>query len=112
MKIGTLSCNAHTRVLNFASPLHSYVFQKFLEDHGIDALIIDYVPKYFGEFDVRHPLLYYLDHPDPKEEKQKDMIYRWSKFFYERESRYERIEHFIRTHYRTTDEVWTPERME
>ncbi len=112
MKIGILSCNAHTRVLNFASPLHSYVFQKFLEDHGIDALIIDYVPKYFGEFDVRHPLLYYLDHPDPKEEKQKDMIYRWSKFFYERESRYERIEHFIRTHYRTTDEVWTPERME
>ena len=36
MKIGIISINAHTKVLNFASPLHSYAFQQFLKMHGYD----------------------------------------------------------------------------
>lgn len=40
MKIGIISINAHTKVLNFASPLHSYAFQQFLKMHGYDSVII------------------------------------------------------------------------
>ena len=46
MKIGIISINAHTKVLNFASPLHSYAFQQFLKMHGYDSVIIDYKPNY------------------------------------------------------------------
>jgi len=50
MNIGIISINAHTKVLNFASPLHSYAFQKFLEMHGYeDTVIIDYKPVYYGK---------------------------------------------------------------
>jgi hypothetical protein len=42
MKIGLISINTHTRVLNFASPIHTVAFQHFLEEHGIETTIIDY----------------------------------------------------------------------
>ena len=58
MKIGIISINAHTKVLNFASPLHTYAFQQFLLNHGIEATIIDYKPVYYKAFDARHPLFY------------------------------------------------------
>lgn len=63
MKIALISINAHTKVLNFASPLHTYVFQQFLLDNGIKTTIVDYKPVYFKNFDVEHPLFYYIDHP-------------------------------------------------
>lgn len=55
MKIALISINAHTKVLNFASPLHTYVFQQFLLDNGIKTTIVDYKPVYFKNFDVEHP---------------------------------------------------------
>ena len=58
MKIGIISINAHTKVLNFASPLHSYAFQQFLKMHGYDSVIIDYKPNYYGQYNPRHPLFY------------------------------------------------------
>ena len=63
MKIGILSINAHTRVLNFASPLHTFAFWQFLKNHGIESTIIDYKPVYFEDYDVKHPLFYHIDHP-------------------------------------------------
>lgn len=95
MKIALISINAHTKVLNFASPLHTYVFQQFLLDNGIKTTIVDYKPVYFKNFDVEHPLFYYIDHPCKDEAKQKDMLKRWKDLFYEREVRYRRFEEFI-----------------
>lgn len=99
MKIGIISINAHTKVLNFASPLHSYVFQQFLNQHGIDNVIIDYKPCYYGKFDVRHPYDYYLEHPDSNEAKQARLLDRWKLLYEEREKRFDLIEEFIQKNY-------------
>ena len=57
MRIGIISINAHTKVLNLASPLHSYAFQQFLEQNGIDSYIIDYKPNYYATFNPKYPYL-------------------------------------------------------
>lgn len=106
MKIALISINAHTKVLNFASPLHTYVFQQFLLDNGIKTTIVDYKPVYFKNFDVEHPLFYYIDHPCKDEAKQKDMLKRWKDLFYEREVRYRRFEEFIEKYYKKTKKCY------
>ena len=65
MKLGIISINAHTKVLNPASPLHSYVFQQFLKKNGYDSTIIDYKPVYYGSSDVavREPLIWQAQRP-------------------------------------------------
>lgn len=106
MKIALISINAHTKVLNFASPLHTYVFQQFLLDNGIQTTIVDYKPIYFKNFDVEHPLFYYINHPCKDEAKQKDMLKRWKDLFYEREVRYRRFEEFIEKYYKKTKKCY------
>ena len=82
MKIGILSINAYTTVLNYASPLHSYAFQQFLDQNGIDNVIVDYRPKWWNEFfdqRVYDPYQYYLDHPLEDDEAQKQMLDKWER---------------------------------
>ncbi|MBO5372843.1 MAG: polysaccharide pyruvyl transferase family protein [Lachnospiraceae bacterium] len=112
MKIGIISINAHTKVLNFASPLHSYAFQAFLEDNGIESTIIDYKPVYYGKFDVRHPLFYYVDHPDNDPVVQARLLKKWKNLFYEREYRFDRFEEFIQKYYKKTDVCYDAKMME
>lgn len=112
MKIGIISINAHTKVLNFASPLHSYAFWAFLERNGIESTIIDYIPNYYGKFDVKHPLFYYIDYPKSSNAAQKRLLKRWKTLFYEREDRYEHFEKFIQTYYRKTDKCYTAKLMD
>ncbi|MCR4946852.1 MAG: hypothetical protein K5929_07925, partial [Lachnospiraceae bacterium] len=87
MKIALLSINLHTKTLNFASMLHSYVFQQFLKKNDIDSTVIDYYPPYFKGFDVTHPLFWYAEHPSKKIRKWKEKLSRYNKIFYEREKR-------------------------
>ncbi len=112
MKIGILSVNMHTKVLNFASPLHSMVFQNFLKDNGIDSTIIDYKPCYFGKFDVRHPLFSVIDKPDSNPYKQERLLKKWRVLFYEREKRFDRFDEFIKEHYKTTDKCYNQNLMD
>lgn len=112
MKIGILSINAHTKVLNFASPLHTYAFWKFLDNHGIESTIIDYKPVYYGKFDVKHPLFYYIDHPEKDLKEWKLLLKKWKNLFYERELRYERFEEFIKTYYKKTERCYTAQILE
>lgn len=107
MKIGIISINAHTKVLNPASPLHTYVFWNFLQDNGIDATIIDYKPCYYGEMDVRHPLFYYAEYPRKDYGKEKKLLKKWKTLFYEREKRYDRFEEFIQKYYVKTEKCYT-----
>lgn len=111
MKIGIITINIHTRVLNFASPIHTVAFQHFLDEHGIDSTIIDYQPKYYGHYDIRHPLFYYIDHPDKNAKKQKKLLKKWKGLFYLNEVRYDRFQEFIKKYYvpRMTEKCYTPE---
>ena len=88
MKIGIISINAHTKVLNFASPLHSYAFQQFLKMHGYDSVIIDYKPNYYGQYNPRHPLFYQLSHPMKNKKKQRAALKKWLKLFIPRQIRF------------------------
>lgn len=112
MKIAIISINAHTKVLNFASPLHSVAFWQFLADHGIDATIIDYKPNYYRNFDARHPLHYYEKHPDSNPETQKRNLEKWSILYREREVRFDRFEEFIQTYYHKTDLTHTADTLD
>ena len=89
MKIGIISINAHTKVLNFASPLHSYAFQQFLKMHGYDSVIIDYKPNYYGQYNPRHPLFYQLSHPMKNKKKQRAALKKWLKLFIPRQIRFD-----------------------
>ena len=93
MKIGIISINAHTKVLNFASPLHSYAFWAYLKNHGIESTIIDYKPVYYGKFDPRHPLLYYRERPNPNDPDWQEQIKKWTALFDEREYRLTVLKH-------------------
>lgn len=106
MKIGIISINAHTKVLNFASPLHSYAFQQFLKMHGYDSVIIDYKPNYYGEFNPRHPFLYYKKHPSPNKKKQKSLEHKWLRLFFARQKRFDKFQNFIDKYYITTDKCY------
>lgn len=112
MKIGIISINAHTKVLNFASPLHSYAFWSFLNEHGIESEIIDYKPVYYGKFDPRHPLFYYIDHPRADAKEQQRTLKKWKNLFWEREKRYDRFEEFINKYYVKTNICYTAKSME
>ena len=102
MKVGIISINAHTKVLNFASPLHTYAFQQFLTREGIDNIIIDYKPCYMKAFDVRHPYDWHVEHPDADPEKQAKLLAKWKTLYDDREKRFDRLQEFIDEKYVAT----------
>lgn len=106
MKVGIISINAHTKVLNFASPLHSYAFQQFLLQHGVESVIIDYKPNYYGEYDPRHPYFYHRKHPMKDKRKQKAAEHKWLKLFFARQKRFDKFQRFIDKYYVTTDKCY------
>ena len=106
MKVGIISINAHTKVLNFASPLHAYAFQQFLQMNGIESVIIDYKPNYYGQFNPRHPYFYYRKHPVKNKKKQKAIEHKWLKLFLARQKRFDKFQHFIDRYYVTTDKCY------
>lgn len=107
MKIGIISINAHTKVLNLASPLHSYAFQQFLEQNGFDSLIIDYKPNYYGKFNPKYPYLHYRKHKSKDSKKQKELESRWRRLFFARRTRFNKVQNFIDTYYKTTSKCYT-----
>lgn len=107
MKIGIISINAHTKVLNFASPLHSYAFWSFLHENGIESEIIDYKPVYYGKYDPKYPLFYHIDHPRADEKEQQKLLKKWKNLFWEREERFNKIQEFIDKYYVTTKKCYT-----
>ena len=112
MKIALISVNLHTKTLNFASMLHSYVFQQFLKKNGIDSTVIDYYPSYFKGFDVAHPLFWYAEHSSKNRQKWKGRLSRYTKIFYEREKRAELFDRFEETRYKKTEKAYTIEELE
>ena len=106
MKVGIISINAHTKVLNFASPLHSYAFQQFLLQNGIDSIIIDYFPNYYKNFNVKYPLLHYIKNKSQNKKLQKRRIRKWTALFFSRIIRYNKIQRFIDQYYIKTDDSY------
>lgn len=109
MKIGIISINAHTKVLNFASPLHSYAFQQFLKQEGIDSVIVDYKPCYYGNSNPRMPLIQYLKHPIKNKKEQIKKLIHHGILFFPTIKRFDKIQEFIDTYYIKTEKCYTEE---
>jgi hypothetical protein len=125
MKIAIISINMYSKGLNFASPLHSYVFQSFLKQHGYDTTIIDYVPAYYDNFDLEHPADYYRKKCQmlaEKNEKSVDSVKKMRKYsrkrdafdsvYHEREIRYRKFKSFIDSHYIKTEKKYDSDLLE
>lgn len=133
MKIGIISINAHTKSLNLACPLHTWAFQQFLLNNGIDNVIIDYEPNitHSNSFNSREPYSHYvevcerkykaLENAQTEEEREnlrKDIermeIYRdgYKALGKERASRYDKREEFVNKYYVKTDRLYTTEDLE
>lgn len=108
MKIAIISINIHTLVLNFASPLHTVCFQKFLKEHGYEATVIDYKPCYYPKnIDIAHPFYRLVKKPPKSHQKLLRETYKWLGFFYEREVRYKKFQEFAEKYFIKTDRCWT-----
>lgn len=129
MKIGLISINMHTKSLNFACPIHSWAFQRFLKLHGIETKIIDYTPNYNDNFPAREPAPYYekkyneqlARNPHTEEGiKERELKLRQYKSKWdgyaalhdERCKRFDRFEEFIDTYYDKTHAAYDEDKME
>lgn len=135
MKIGIISINIHTKTLNFACPLHTYAFQQFLFQHGIDNTVIDYRPIYDDDYNAKYPLFHYLDRgfgrsfepeqwleaetdPEKRDDLDKrfklrrEYVRHWLDLFYAREVRYDKFQEFIDDRYVKTDKCYTHDSLE
>lgn len=120
MNIGLISINMYTKGLNFACPLHTFAFQQFLRDNGVETTIIDYKPVYYGNFDLRHPADFYerlcahrertgnLDRIDELRSKRDG----YRALYHEREVRYDKFQKFIDEHYVKTDACYDSDLLE
>ncbi len=129
MNIGLIGINMYSKYLNFACVLHTYAFQQFLLQHGIESTVIDYKPVYFDNFDMVHPADYYQKlyekrasaPTSTKEEKKRqqaaiselnEKIEAWTALHNEREVRFEKFQTFIQQHYRKTEEAYDSDLLE
>ncbi len=109
MKIGIISINAYTTVLNHACPVHSYAFQRFLDNHGIDNVIINYLPAWHDADyaqKVFDPYSYSLEHPLEDEEKQEKVLKKWKKLSAKRVERARNRDRFVDEHLRMTEKKY------
>ncbi len=132
MKIGIISINMFSKGLNFACPLHTYAFQQFLLQNGIESTVITYTPNYYENFDLRNPYDYYKKKYDrkmthlPKDDADEEQ---WAKFNEsadyirekrdlweplqkERAIRYEKFQNFIDSRYIRTGTCYDAELLE
>lgn len=106
-KVGVISINAHTLVLNLASPLHTYVFQQFLNEAGIDNVIIDYKPCYYKEdYDPKYPYDSLVAKKQRGEKVEEGELARWKELREERAVRFDKIQSFIDEKYVRTDKCY------
>ena len=105
--VGLISINIHTKVLNFACPLHTWAFSTFLDKYNVKNTVINYKPCYYGKYDVRHPYDYLIKRKNEGGVVDDYDINIWKELYNEREVRFDKFEDFISKHYRLTDDCYT-----
>ncbi|WP_281514297.1 polysaccharide pyruvyl transferase family protein [Phocaeicola sartorii] len=55
--VGIVSYNIHSNHLNYGTVLHSYAFQQYLKRHGVESVILDFVPPSLEHYHVKWPFL-------------------------------------------------------
>ena len=120
MNIGLISINMYTKGLNFACPLHTFAFQRFLLDNGIESTVINYQPVYYGTYDLRHPADFYEKLVAHRErtgnlEGIETLIEKrdgYRALYREREIRHDKFQAFIDANYIKTDRCYDSDLLE
>lgn len=129
MKVGIISINMYSKVLNFACPLHTWAFQRFLIQNEIESVVIDYKPIHYDNFDMRHPSVYYQRKYDELHEKMEKMdvvnsetekklkyyarrVEEYTVLYKDREIRYDKFQKFIDNNYIKTETTYDAELLE
>lgn len=96
MKVGIISINKYSKHLNYGAALHSYAFQQYLDKHGIDNTIIDYLPRFMKHYNMKYPFL------TPPRKKPIQKIIFWLVNFFPNIRKYNKFQRFFNNHYRKT----------
>lgn len=96
MKVGIISINKYAKHLNYGAALHSYAFQKYLDKHGIDNVIIDYFPRFMKGYSLKYPVI----SKQPKEQIRRSLF--WLVSFFPNIKKYKKFQRFFEKHYRMT----------
>ena len=96
MKAGIISINKYSKHLNYGAALHSYAFQHYLDKHGIDNVIIDYMPRFMKRYSMKYPVI----STQPKEQLRRSLF--WLVCFFPNIIKYNKFMKFFKNHYRTT----------
>jgi len=96
MKVGIISINKYSKHLNYGAALHSYAFQHYLDKHGIDNVIIDYLPRFMKKYNMKYPVIA----RQPKEQFRRSLF--WLGAFFPNIVKYNKFMDFFKNHYRTT----------
>lgn len=125
MKIGIISINLYPKTLNFACPIHSYAFQRFLDNNQIESTIIDYMASYDYGFDFRYPANYYKEKcekinrkpvrtsdDEAKLQKLSSLYEEYNEIYKERENRYNKFKAFTDKYYKKTDSTYNSDLLE
>lgn len=96
MKVGIISINKYSKHLNYGAALHSYAFQHYLDKHGIDNVIIDYLPRFMKHYSMKYPVI----SRQPKEQIRRSLF--WLVSFFPNIIKYNKFMRFFKEHYRST----------
>ena len=60
--VGIVSYNIYSQHMNYGAALHSYAFQQYLLNNGVESVIIAYKPKELNNYNLKYPILIGLKH--------------------------------------------------
>ena len=55
--VGIVSYNIYSQHMNYGAALHSYAFQQYLLNNGVESVIIAYKPKELNNYNLKYPIL-------------------------------------------------------
>lgn len=99
--VGIISYNIHSYHLNYGAVLHTYAFQKYLCDHNVKSVVIDYVPKSLQRYCFKYPLLNCLRIRNPIAFLRN--LLNWSLGFFSNIKKYNKFQQFFSAHYIKTE---------
>jgi len=94
--IGIISINRYSKHLNYGAALHTFAFQRFLDQHSIENTIIDFMPRFMKSYSMKYPFLT----PPPKRKLARTAF--WMANAVPNLSKYRKFMRFFDQHYRST----------
>lgn len=105
IKVAIVSFNKHSNHMNYGAVLHSYAFQKYLSNNGIDSVIIDYIPLSLEKYNFKYPILNNKRFWEIKPFLHS--IVRWSIGFFANRNKYKKFQKFFASYYKLTKQTYT-----